>query len=327
MIISKTPLRISFVGGGSDLPSYYQKEYGAVVSTAINKYIYITVNPKFDDKIRASYSVTEMVDTADELKHELIRESLKEMQIKRGIEITSISDIPSKGTGLGSSSSYTVGLLNALKAYKGEIASANYLADTACSIEINRCGKKIGKQDQYAAAYGGINYIKFNPDGSVDVEPVVVTGKKLREIEKNLLMIYTGISRSSNDILIKQSKNVEASPEKRSVMKKMVELADDLRFTLEKKSIEHFGNILDENWELKKRLSDNITNELIDKMYVRAKKHGAYGGKLLGAGGGGFLLLLAPASRHEELRKAFREYKFVNVNFEPAGSRIIFIQE
>src|ERR1051325_3366108 len=201
MIISRTPLRISFMGGGSDLPAYYREEPGAVVSTAIDKYIYINVNTKFDQRVRASYSVTEMVDTVDELQHELIREALKLVGVEKGIEITSISDIPSRGTGMGSSSTYTVGLLNALHAYTGRHAGAERLANEACWIEIEKCGKPIGKQDQYIAAYGGLQYTRFNPDGSVFVDPIICRPETRRTLESSLLLLYTGLTRSANDVL------------------------------------------------------------------------------------------------------------------------------
>ena len=193
MIITRTPLRISFAGGGSDLPAFYEQERGAVVSTAIDKYIYITVNPKFDHKIRASYSVTEIVDTVDEVQHELIREALHLLGIQQGIEITSISDIPSQGTGLGSSSSYSVGLLNALYAYLGRMVGAERLAREACYIEIDRCGKSIGKQDQYIAAFGGITSFLFEPDGKVIVSPVQISHDSVGKLQENIMLFYTGI--------------------------------------------------------------------------------------------------------------------------------------
>jgi galactokinase/mevalonate kinase-like predicted kinase len=209
MIITRTPLRVSFAGGGTDLKAYYGRERGAVLSTAIDKYIYITVNRKFDDKVRVSYSVTEMVDRAADLKHELIREALNLTGISGGIEITSISDVPSQGTGLGSSSSYTVGLLNALYAYTGKLVSAERLADEACRIEIDLCGKPIGKQDQYIAAYGGMQHIQFNPDDSVFVDPLPCHRELREQLQSSLLMLYTGLTRSANDVLSEQRKNTE----------------------------------------------------------------------------------------------------------------------
>ena len=216
MIITRTPLRISFVGGGSDLPAFYDQEQGAVVNTAIDKYIYITVNPKFDHKIRASYSVTEIVDGVDQLQHELIRESLELLGIQQGIEITSISDIPSSGTGLGSSSTYTVGLLNALYAYCGHMAGAERLAREACYIELDRCDKPIGKQDQYIAAYGGLKYTRFNPDGTVFTDPIICSADTLHQLQKSLLLLYTGMTRKTDNILGRQSEATRTDEEKRA---------------------------------------------------------------------------------------------------------------
>ena len=229
MIITRTPLRISFAGGGTDFSGFYRRQRCAVLSTAINKYIYITVNRKFDHKIRASYSVTEMVDRAADLKHELIREALKVTGIEGGIEITSISDIPSRGTGLGSSSSYTVGLLNALYSYIGKMANAEKLAAEACRIEIEICRKPIGKQDQYIAAYGGMQFIQFNPDESVFVDPVLCERDLRERLHRHLLMLYTGITRSANDVLDEQSRNTEHNGSTVEDLVRMRDLADQLR--------------------------------------------------------------------------------------------------
>lgn len=327
MVISQTPLRISFVGGGSDLASYYKYSYGAVVSTSIDKYIYITVNSKFDDKIRASYSKTEIVGEVGELKHELIRESLNLLNIKKSIEITSISDIPSTGTGLGSSSTYTVGLLNALRAHLGKVSSPEFLADGACRIEINKCGKPIGKQDQYAAAYGGLNFIRFNTDGSVTVEPIVISPKTKRKLQNNLLMLYTGMTRSSSKILSRQKKNTEDDNGKKIILRQMVQLAEEMRKVLNEGKLSSFGHLLDVNWELKKKLAGGISTLQIDRWYGTAKKNGALGGKILGAGGGGFLMLYAPRSKHGKILRSLPELKPVDYKFESDGSRIIFIKE
>src|SRR5882757_8809754 len=208
MIISKTPLRMSFVGGGSDLSVFYRKYGGAVVSTAINKFVYVTVNKKFDDRIRLSYSKTEDAKSAEKIKHPLVREALQMLGIRGGVEITSIADIPGKGTGLGSSSSFTVGLLNALHAFADRYASAEKLAQESCTIEIERCGEPIGKQDQYAAAFGGFSFIQFNPNDSVSVEPIICQRETMRQLEKNLVVFYTGITRSASAILKTQSNAV-----------------------------------------------------------------------------------------------------------------------
>jgi D-glycero-alpha-D-manno-heptose-7-phosphate kinase len=234
MIISRTPLRISFVGGGSDISAYYKHSPGAVVSTAINKYIYITVNKKFDNKIRASYSKTEIVNNVNELEHEYIRESLKKVGIRGGIEITSIADIPSGGTGLGSSSSFIVGLLNALYAYKGKHVSAERLAKEACEIEIDILKKPIGKQDQYIAAYGGLQYIRFNKDESVNVDPIIVAKEVRQKLENRLILLYTGLTRSSSKILSKQTANLKDKADKKTSMNSMVELTREMAGMLQK---------------------------------------------------------------------------------------------
>lgn len=327
MIITQTPLRISFVGGGSDLESFYKHSYGAVVSTTINKYIYITVNKKFDDMIRASYSRTEIVECAEDIAHELIRESLKLNKISNGIEITSIADIPSSGTGLGSSSTYTVGLLNALRAYKGKVSSSEWLAKNACKIEIEKCNQPIGKQDQYASAYGGFNFIKFEPDGNVKVEPILISTKTKNALNSNLLMLYTGLTRSASNILSEQNKNTNTQQNKRLVLRQMVQLAEEMRSVLSTGDLSRFGELLDLNWELKTKLASGISNPTIDKWYNTAKKSGALGGKILGAGGGGFLLLYAPKSRHAKIIKSLPDLVHMPFSFEDDGSKIIFIKD
>ncbi len=326
MIISRTPLRLSFAGGGSDLPAFYRHEPGAVVSTAIDKYIYITVNTKFDCKIRASYSITEMVDYVSELKHELIAESLKLLGIDGGIEITSISDIPSRGTGLGSSSTYTVGLLNALYAYQGNYAGAERLAREACHIEIERCGKPIGKQDQYIAAYGGLQYIQFNPDGTVFVDPIICRPETRNQLFSRLLLLYTGITRSADNILREQSANTEHDEAKRQSLRVMTGLARELRDALHNNDADCFGEILHQGWLEKRKLASGITTGQIDTWYETARQHGAIGGKVSGAGGGGFLMLYAPPGRHREIIQALPDLQPVPFRFEPQGSKIIYIE-
>jgi D-glycero-alpha-D-manno-heptose-7-phosphate kinase len=327
MIISRTPLRISFVGGGSDLPAYYTQSPGAVVSTAINKYIYITVNKKFDKKIRASYSKTENVDSADKIEHPLIRECLKKVGIENGIEVTSMSDIPAEGTGLGSSSSYTVGLLNALYAYKGQYASAEKLAKEACEIEIDILKDPIGKQDQYIAAYGGFEFMQFSSDGDVDISPIICSPDTKNKIQENCLLFYTGLTRSSSKILGKQSKNVKNDIDKRVIMIQMVSLAHEMQRLLNSNSIVEFGQLLHENWLLKRKMAEGVTSNQIDKWYDLALKNGAEGGKILGAGGGGFLMLYARKKNHDKIRSALKDLEFHSFEFEPQGSKIIFVSE
>jgi D-glycero-alpha-D-manno-heptose-7-phosphate kinase len=327
MIISRTPLRISFTGGGTDLPAFYRQEPGAVLSTAINKYIYITVNKKFDGQIRASYSVTEIVDRRDELKHELIRHSLHLTDVEGGIEITSISDIPSQGTGLGSSSSYTVGLLNALHAYRGRHTGAERLAREACRVELDLCGKPIGKQDQYIAAYGGLQYIQFNPDETVFVDPVICAQDTLQRLQSRLLLFYTGLSRSADDILAEQTSNTLTQADKRISLRMMAKQSSELRETLIAGDVDAFGDILHQGWVEKRKLARSISNAAIDEWYERARRHGAMGGKITGAGGGGFFLLCAPTERHDDIRRALPELRPVPFAFEPQGSKIIYIEE
>ncbi|MFV9505130.1 MAG: GHMP kinase [Oscillochloridaceae bacterium umkhey_bin13] len=327
MIISRTPLRISFAGGGSDLAAFYHHEPGAVVSMAIDKYIYITVNKKFDDQIRASYSITEIVTRLDELKHELIRESMRMVGCERGVEITSISDIPSQGTGLGSSSTYTVGLLNALYAFRGHYAGAERLAREACRIEIERCGAPIGKQDQYIAAYGGLELIQFNPDETVFVDPVICSVRTRASLQQHLLMLYTGATRQTGTVLNEQRTNTERDAAKRQNLRRMVQLTYELRTALMHDQLDAFGAILHEGWMLKRELASGISNPQIDAWYERGRAAGAQGGKILGAGGGGFLLLFAPPERHQGICAALPELRPVAVALEPQGSKIIYVEE
>lgn len=328
MIISRTPLRMSFVGGGSDLPSYY-RHYGggAVVSTAINKYIYITVNDKFDDSIRVSYSKTEEVSSVAEIQHKLVRETMFYLGIKGGVEITSIADIPSRGTGLGSSSAFTVGLLNALHAHRSHFVAAGTLAEEACYIEIDICGEPIGKQDQYASAFGGLNFIQFNEDDTVFTNPIICQKDTLQRLQENIIVFYTGITRNASIILKAQGENLKADPQKRDAMRRMVQLAFDMRTALQQNNLDGFGDALHENWLLKKSMADNVSSDEIENWYERARKAGALGGKLLGAGNGGFLMFYAPSERHEAIVLALENLRKVEFGCEPEGSKIIFVHK
>lgn len=327
MIISRTPLRISFVGGGSDLESFYTHHDGAVISTAINKFIYIAVNKQFDGRIIISYSKTEIVKSVNEIENNLVREALKLTGVKKGIHITSISDIPSEGSGMGSSSSYLVGLLNALYAFQGKHVPAETLARQACKIEIDILKKPIGRQDQYIAAYGGICYMKFNRDGSVFVDPIVAKAETKLLLQKKLLLFYTGITRASESILSQQTQKLASEVKLRSKMVKMVAIADQLRTKLNRNIIEPFGDMLHKNWELKKQMSNSISSENIDSWYKLAMKNGAIGGKLLGAGGGGFMLFFAPEEKHKKIISALSDLVYVPFAFEQQGSKIIFIDQ
>jgi D-glycero-alpha-D-manno-heptose-7-phosphate kinase len=323
MIISQTPLRMSFAGGGSDLPAFYRQFGGAVVSTAIDKYVYVTVNRKFDHWIRVSYSKTEEVEEVPQIEHKLVRESLRKLGIPGGVEITSVADIPSRGTGLGSSSSFTVGLLHALHAHLQRYVSAEQLAAESCTVEIDICGERIGKQDQYAAAYGGLNFIRFNRDDSVTIEPIICGRETVQQIERSLIAFYTGQTRSASSILDQQSEGMQSDPDKQRAMLRMVELAYALRDHLQANDLQAFGEILHENWQLKKQMNAEISSSIIDDWYDAARRAGAIGGKMLGAGAGGFLVFYASPERHDDLRQALSPLREVTFGFEPRGSRII----
>jgi D-glycero-alpha-D-manno-heptose-7-phosphate kinase len=327
MIISKTPLRMSFVGGGSDLPVFYRKYGGAVVSTAIDKFVYITINKKFDNRIRLSYSRTEEPASVDKIKHPLVREALKMLGIQGGIEIASIADIPARGTGLGSSSSYTVGLLHALYGYVGQFASAERLARESCRIEIERCGDPIGKQDQYAAAFGGFNFIEFHQDDSVSVEPIICRRELRQQLQANTVVFYTGITRSASLLLKTQHEAVSAQVAKQKVLLRMVDLARQLKAELQNNNLEAFGEIIHENWRLKKSLTKDISSDHIDAWYERARKAGAIGGKLLGAGSGGFMMFYAPQEKHDAIARALKDLRRMSFGFEAQGSKIIFVHD
>lgn len=328
MIISKTPLRISFAGGGSDLAAYYNSRPGAVASSTIDKYVYISVNKNniFDDAIRVCYSKTEIVKSVEELEHNIIREALKIVGIEKGIEIIYMGDIPlgSAGIGLGSSSSLAVGVLNALYAFKGQHVSAGRLAREACKIEIDILGHPIGKQDQYIVAFGGINYIQFNQDESVFVDPIIFKNPCKTALSNKLMLFYTGIERVSSDILKEQKQN---TPSNFNYLDIMVELAKKLRFNIVNNDLNKFGEILHEGWLNKIKLSSTITNQKIDEYYDKARKAGAIGGKILGAGGGGFLLFYCEEENQDGVRKALRGLKETPFKFEPQGSKIIYVSD
>jgi D-glycero-alpha-D-manno-heptose-7-phosphate kinase len=325
MIISRTPLRISFAGGGSDLPSFYIQEQGAVLSTTIDKYIYLAAHKYFDlDKIQLKYSSTELVHSYDDIQHPIFRECLLKFNIK-GIDINSIADIPA-GTGLGSSSSFTVGLLHVLKAYKNCYVSQEYLASTACEIEIDRLKEPIGKQDQYAAAYGGLNFIRFNYDGSVDVEKIIMDPLIKQQLEKNLVMIYTGDTRSAGSILHQQDQAM-LHGEKRAIQKEIVRQAFELKRALQNNQIDDFGRMLHEGWQLKKTISAGISTDRIDEMYKKGLDAGAVGGKLLGAGGGGFILFYCSREKIDNFRIKMKKYRELEFRFDNSGSKIIYITE
>ncbi len=320
MIITRTPFRISFTGGGTDLPEYYKRHGGAVVSSGINKYMYITVNPKFDNRLRVSYSKTEIVDNAEELQHDIVKEALKLVGIKGGIEITSIGDIPA-GTGLGSSSTFAVGLLNALYTFIGTRPSAEDLAEQACYIEIEVLKHPIGKQDQYAAAFGGTNYFRFNEDGSVDRTRIFLDEKNARFMRQRLMLFYTGITRSADEVLSEQRSKTDINM---PILDFMAAQAGQMRDVLLNEGFnEKFGQMLHEGWMHKMELADGIANDEIRAHYNRAIEAGAVGGKLLGAGGGGFLLFYCDEEKQSAVERAVGLRR---VDFHPElnGTRVIY---
>ena len=322
MIITQTPFRVRFCGGGSDMANFYEKYGGCVLSTSINKYCYISIHPYFNEnQTLLKYSENELVDEISQIKHKIFRQVLGDMNV-HGVEITSTADIPG-GTGLGSSSTFTVGLLNTLNCYNGKFVSKNKLAALACEVEIERLGNPIGKQDQYGAALGGLNFIKFNQDGSVSHEPIMMEGKTYKKLQKNLLMFYTGTTRSANTILAEQTKNITSEDKAKNLLK-MCGLAKDMKSALESNDISSFGKILDEGWQLKKELASGIANPAIDEAYEIAMKNGALGGKLLGAGGGGFLLFYCEEEKQEQLKKAIG-LKELDFSFERDGTSVIYI--
>lgn len=323
MIISRTPFRISFAGGGSDLPAYYHQSPGAVLSTSINKYMYIVIHPFFyRNQIQLKYSKTELVNSIKEISHPIFREVLSTYELS-GVDINSIADIPS-GTGLGSSSAFTVGLLNAARAYLYIPSSGMQLAKMACEIEIEKLGGSIGKQDQYAVAFGGLNFITFNIDDTVNVEKVIMKPEKKAELEENLHMIYIGGQHSACTILTKQSMGM-SNNSKFSIQGEMVKLAHQLKKTLESNEIDNFGHILHEGWLLKKSITEGISNSFIDSVYKRGIEAGATGGKLLGAGGAGFILFYCPKERKEEFKLKMADFEEMHFNFDNTGSNIIYI--
>ncbi|AEF80070.1 GHMP kinase [Leadbettera azotonutricia] len=322
MIITRTPFRISLCGGGSDISTFYKKNSGFVLSASINKYMYIITHPSFQkDKTVLKYSKTEIVDNLNEIEHIYFKAILQKMDVS-GIEITSTADIPA-GTGLGSSSSFTVGLLHNLYSYKNKFVSKECLAEEACKIEIEVLKQPIGKQDQYAAAYGGLNFYTFRPDGSVFVEPILMEQSSLINMQRRLMMFYISGTRSASAILEEQRENIKKGEYEKKLIK-ICQLAQDLRISLQNNEIDTLGKILHESWMLKRSLAEGITNMEIDKYYQIALDNGAIGGKLLGAGSGGFLLLYVPESKQDKVRSAINipEQKF---DFERQGSTIIYI--
>lgn len=323
MIITRTPLRISFAGGSTDLPSFY-RQYGggAVTSAAIDRYIHVLVNPKFDKSIRVAYSRTENVDRLGDLQHGLVREAMRLAGLHEALEVHTIADIPSEGTGLGSSSTLTVGLLNALYAYRGVLKGPAELAEEACRIEIDLLGGTLGKQDQYIAAFGGVQHFEFLPDDSVRVSPIPLGAQDREALSDHLSLFYTGVTRKAEGLLKRQDARTEQN---RDALVRMRELASEARTAILARDWPRLGAQLDEGWSLKKGLSDSISTGPIDRLYEAAKGAGAWGGKITGAGGGGFLLLLHPPERSRQIAQALTPMERLPVRITPEGSRILFV--
>jgi len=323
MIIVKTPLRISFVGGGSDMKRFYEKRPGKVVCTAIDKFVYAIVKERFDDMIYVNYSKNECVDRVSDIQHDLVREAMRMANITKGIEITTLADIPSTGSGLGSSSSITVALLHALYAYRHTLVTAEQLAGDACRIEIDILGKPIGRQDQYAAAYGGTNQFTFRSDTSTERRPVAMSGTDRRRFASSLLLYYTGITRQADTILAEQNSNL-SDPQKIATMAEMVSLVEPFTVAMEEADIARCGELMDRNWQLKQGMASGITNSRISEMYDRARAAGALAGKIAGAGGGGFLLLIVPREKQNSVFEALEAYRELPFMLAASGSKVIF---
>jgi D-glycero-alpha-D-manno-heptose-7-phosphate kinase len=314
------------VGGGSDLRQYYHVRPGSVVALAIKQYMYVTVNKRFDHTIRVSYTKTEIVPRVSDLEHALIREALKVVGVDGGVEITTIADLPA-GIGLASSSIVTVGVLNALYAYKGKHVSAEELAQRACEIEIEVLGKPIGKQDQYLAAYGGFQHVRFNPDESVEVNPIICSRQASQDLFGRLMLFYTGMQRSADSVLSQAKKRISSNGHVKASLDQMVWLSEELRCQLLRNETTQVGHIFARAWELKKQMGSKITNSVLDGYYAKAQKAGAEGGKILGAGGGGCLLLYVQPKLQAKVRRTMKEVGLTEIPFalEPEGSKIIYV--
>jgi D-glycero-alpha-D-manno-heptose-7-phosphate kinase len=321
MIVTKTPLRVSFFGGGSDIPEFYQENEGLCVSTTINSYIYLAVNRCVADHLKVVYSELELTDDIENIKHNRVREVLKHYDLTSNMEICSFSDMPTKGTGLGSSSTFTVGLINAVHRIKyNKSIDQHTLAELASYIEIEKCGEPIGKQDQFASAYGGLREYRFNKY-DVYTKPVPVSFFTLQNLNNNILFFNTGTNRLASSVLTEQVENLKQNTNV-SYTKTLVNMAENSIKFLESNKLDDFGALLNDAWTVKKKLSSNVSNERIDDMYERCMKNGALGGKILGAGGGGYLMVYVPEKQQNRVMNAMTEFKKVDFQFVSKGSTI-----
>lgn len=320
MIITQTPLRIGLLGGGTDLPGYYRKHGGRVLNCALDKYVYVIVKQRFDDDIYVNYSKKEIVSRVEDLEHGLVREAMRMTGVASGVEITTLADIPSTGSGLGSSSAVTVGLLHALFAYQGRQVSAEELADRACTIEIERCQKPIGKQDQYIVALGGIRDIRFGPGDRVVAEELALSAAQRRALQQQIMLFYTGITRSADPILAEQNATIEASRPQLDLLRDLAGFAVE---RLQSGDVEAIGPAVRQSWEAKRKLASAVSNHQIDWAVTRALDAGASGVKLTGAGGGGFLLVICPMERQRAVRERLAPMQELPVKLDSLGSRVM----
>lgn len=324
MIIVRTPTRVSFCGGGSDLPAFYRKHGGAVLSCGLSRYIYLSIHPYFyHSRLLCKYSRSEEVNCSADLQHPIFRILLEQFNVN-GVEITSTADVPA-GTGLGSSSTFTVALLHILYAYTGKYVSANRLAEEACHTEIDLLGEPIGKQDQYAAAFGGLHMYRFHADGTVETIPVIMAKESMQRLERNLLLFYTGNLHSASEILAEQGRNIASDSEKEKAQLRILGYTDELYQELVHDNIDAMGELLHAGWQEKRKLASGITNPRIDDAYEKALSAGATGGKLLGAGGGGFLLFYVPEHRHNSVKNALAHLRYMKFGFAHTGSSVIYV--
>lgn len=324
LVLTRTPLRVSFAGGGTDLPDFYNLDYGAVFSAAVDKYVYVTVKRHseiFNEPIRVNYSQTEQVNTVGEIKNNIARECLRFLEIEPPIYISTVGDMPAS-TGMGGSSSFTVGLLNALHAFRGERVTAGQLAEEACHIEMDILKEPIGRQDQYAAAFGGMNLFRFQPGGAVTVEPQRVRNGAVEHLFSNLMMFWTSHQRPASSVLVEQKAKTSSNLDTLRRMRDDAFMLQEI-FSEPVIDIERFGAVLHAGWEMKRSLASRVSNVEINNNYDLARQAGAEGGKLCGAGGGGFLMFAVKPERRESVRRALSHLAYVPIGYEVHGSRLL----
>ena len=321
MIVTETPLRISLAGGGTDMPECYNDHGSQIVSCAINKFIHVVVKQRYDDAICLNYSKKEVVDSVDAVKHGLIREAMRLAGVNRGIEVTTLADIPSEGSGLGSSSSVSVGLLNALHCYRGIQLPARELAEQACEIELTRLGKAMGKQDAYIAAYGGLREFHFGPGDRATVREIDLAPDRRLQLERQMLVFYTGMTRKASTILEKQREGIGARRTELDILRK---LSDTLVNDFDDGKLDSLGRVVRDGWQAKRMLANGISSDSIETMIAAALKAGAGGAKVCGAGGGGFVLVVCEPENQTAVRQALRNYRELPIRISAAGSRVVF---